>query len=93
MNVHVQMIYNVVHHSQVKLPKGRNWKDVKTFFVQWNTAYLTFKDGSSSEQELNDEQDDHQFFKHPDKLSVFELDKDREWADYDKELTIPPKGV
>ena len=54
MKVRVETNYTAGGSTEVDLPEGRTWDDVKDFYVKWGVLYITFKDGQEFKEELND---------------------------------------
>ena len=83
MKVRIETAYSAYNVDEFELPEGKTWADVKSFFVKWGTAHITFKCGLEFERDLGDglEVD----WKRSSDTEVFEVAEDGSY-DYDKPL-------
>jgi hypothetical protein len=64
-------------YSEIELPEGKTWADVKRHYIKWRQIWLEFKDGSSLEIDGGNEfgQED---WKHPDSYIIYEGDDEND---------------
>jgi hypothetical protein len=65
--------YDVWGSTRVELPDDRQWQDVKSLYVMWSTAYITFKDGDQWEADLEDASEGVENCKRPYALRIFNM--------------------
>jgi hypothetical protein len=64
-------------HSEVELPEGKTWEDVKSWYVRWSRLHVRFKDDTAFE---SDETDgirlDNMDRRYPDRAVIVATDDD-----------------
>jgi hypothetical protein len=82
--IDIALTYTVWVPMGVKLPDHRQWEDVKSMHVRWDTLIFCFKDGVEWETELASEPEDFIDFKFPSKIGIFspsgDADDERGWC-------------
>jgi len=67
--------------SDVELPDGRTWDDVKEWYVKWGELVVTFKDGSTSVIEMLIDEEESVNWKRPILTEVYAVNNDGDWVD------------
>ena len=73
MRVRVNTEYRAGGSTEVELPEGKTWEDVKHHYVKWGVLYITFKDGHKIEQSLDDD------------VEIYDMKRPAEVTVYDEE--------
>ena len=68
-----------------ELPEGRTWEDVEHWFVKWDSLFLSFRDGTDTEIELNSNTEDVIDWKRPSSVEIYGTDEEGQ-TDYDRYL-------
>jgi hypothetical protein len=59
--------------SIVTIPNGKTWDDVEDWYIKWDRLHIFFKDGSSTEIELDSDTDIIDW-KRPDSVTIYDED-------------------
>jgi hypothetical protein len=88
MNIGVVLSTTIAGSGVVKMPEGRTWNDVESFYVKWGALYLTFKDGKYDEVSILhiDYDLDSIDHKYPANVTIHPTTEDGEMIDYNDEL-------
>lgn len=82
----ISATYRTEANSRVEFPEGKSWADVKGWFIKWDTIYVTWRDETQFESELNSDSMDGTDWKRPISVSVYPQDEEGE-PNYEVELT------
>jgi hypothetical protein len=77
----LQANYSVWNDFQVTLPEGKTWNDVEEFGLKWSTFSVRFKGDkkwTEIEAKQTNEGSEHEFYKRPTNLDVYECDENQE---------------
>ena len=67
--------------SEVELPDGRTWDDVKEWYVKWGCLIVTFKDDITSEIDMDVDTEESIDWKRPNSTEVFTINEDGCYGD------------
>ncbi len=75
MRIRVDTIYEVWTLTRdVELPEGKTVDDIKDIHMKWGEGDIEFKDGTTLEGYfVEDHDNDHEYFKRPEKLTFEEM--------------------
>ena len=59
--LYLEKNYDVCNDGRIALPDNKTWDDVRSLWVKWNHAEITFKDGTKAELDIDDDELSHEF--------------------------------
>ena len=69
--IRVTAEYTTCVETEITLPEGYTWADIKSWYVKWNIFNATFHDGTGFVEDLTEPELD---LKHPDNYDIVDTD-------------------
>ena len=70
--------YNAVTCDLIELPDSKVWEDVKDYCVRWGSLFITWKDNTTSEIDMESDITDAIDWKYPQDYYAIEVDENGE---------------
>lgn len=72
--IRVDTQYTMAYETEINLPEGKTWEDVKSWYIKDHSLSVVFNDDTTVEHYLDD--DGWENSKRPDDIQIYKIDED-----------------
>jgi hypothetical protein len=72
--IRVDTQYTMAYETEINLPEGKTWEDVKSWYIKYHSLSVVFNDDTTVEHYLDD--DGWEDSKRPDGIQIYKIDED-----------------
>ena len=72
--IRVDTQYTMAYETEINLPEGKTWEDVKSWYIKYHSLSVVFNDDTTVEHYLDD--DGWGNSKRPDGIQIYKIDED-----------------
>jgi hypothetical protein len=72
--IRVDTQYTMAYETEIDLPEGKTWEDVKSWYIKYHSLFVVFNDGTTEEHNLDD--NGWEDSKRPDGIQIYKIDED-----------------
>jgi hypothetical protein len=72
--IRVDTQYTMAYETEINLPEGKTWEDVKSWYIKYHSLSVVFIDDTTVEHYLDD--DGWEDSKRPDGIQIYKIDED-----------------
>ena len=72
--IRVDTQYTMAYETEINLPEGKTWEDVKSWYIKYHSLSVVFNDDTTVEHYLDD--DGWENSKRPDDIQIYKIDED-----------------
>lgn len=80
--IRVDTQYTTYYETEINLPEGKTWEDVKSWYIKYHSLSLVFNDDTTVEHYLGDYCDEDR--KRPDGIQFYKIDEDGDEEEIDE---------
>jgi len=80
--IRVDTQYTMAYETEIDLPEGKTWEDVKSWYIKYHSLSLVFNDDTTVEHYLGD--DGWEDSKRPDGIQFYKIDEDGDEEEIDE---------
>tara|TARA_Y100000389_G_scaffold148757_1_gene147936 strand:+ start:644 stop:898 length:255 start_codon:yes stop_codon:yes gene_type:complete len=72
--IRVDTQYTMAYETEIDLPEGKTWEDVKSWYIKYHSLSVVFNDETTEEHNLDD--NGWEDSKRPDGIQIYKIDED-----------------
>jgi len=72
--IRVDTQYTISYETEIDLPEGKTWGDVKDWYIKYHSLSVVFNDETTEEYNLDS--DSWEDSKRPDGIQIYKIDED-----------------
>jgi hypothetical protein len=72
--IRVDTQYTMAYETEIDLPEGKTWEDVKSWYIKYHSLFVVFNDETIEEHNLDD--NGWEDSKRPDGIQIYKIDED-----------------
>jgi hypothetical protein len=72
--IRVDTQYTMAYETEIDLPEGKTWEDVKSWYIKYHSLSVVFNDETIEEHNLDD--NGWEDSKRPDGIQIYKIDED-----------------
>ena len=84
--IRVDTQYTMAYETEINLPEGKTWEDVKSWYIKDHSLSVVFNDDTTVEHYLDE--DGWENSKRPDESQIYKIDEDGNEEEIEIEIEI-----